>query len=123
MILNRVTMDYENMNSVDRSRATQLSFLLRVLLVQVMGGGAVVLCVIWILHFRDGFAWQVLFAMLHVHIFCCTHKLTAVPGFSSHPALFGLQSDPAKQFNYHPFCMLIGLIFLYGDGEMPPSIF
>lgn len=33
----------------------------------------------------------------------------------------GIAWESALQFNVHPLCMVIGLVFLQGDGESPPS--
>ena len=31
---------------------------------------------------------------------------------------FAWQSDPDHQFNLHPLFMIIGMVFLYADGEL-----
>lgn len=50
----------------------------------VLGGGVVLLVFIWILHFRNGFAWQ---------------------------------STPSLEFNWHPFLMVLSLVFLFAQCE------
>ena len=65
------------MNSVDRSRTTQISFTIRVIFVQLIGAGAVALCTVWILHFRDGFAWQARAAAVESNTMNSLMKFTA----------------------------------------------
>ena len=31
---------------------------------------------------------------------------------------FAFKDDPDHQFNWHPLLMTLGLVFLYGNGEM-----
>ena len=34
---------------------------------------------------------------------------------------FAWTDDPAREFNYHPLFMIIGMVFLYGNCELPDS--
>ena len=59
---------------------------------EISGFMAVVLTGIWMGHFRGGFAWNSMDATNRV--------------------------DTVHQFNWHPMLLILGLIFLYGNGKM-----
>ena len=77
-----------------------------VLTSQVIGVVAIILLAILFGQYRGGFAWTV--------------SSLSLSRFSSKYDCL-LQSDIAKEFNYHPLFMTLGMIFFYGDGEFVAS--
>ncbi len=70
--------------TIDGNKSAMLNFYLTVGIAEVFGVVAVGVTVIWMAHYRGGFAWD----------------------------------GSAKEFNYHPIFMVLGFVFLYGNGEI-----
>ena len=51
---------------------------------EIVGILAIILVIIWMSHYRGGFAWD----------------------------------GSGKEFNYHPIFMVVGMVFLYGNGRI-----
>ena len=66
----------------DETYSVQLYVL--VWIAEIVGILAVILVIIWMSHFRGGFAWD----------------------------------GSGKEFNYHPVFMVVGMVFLYGNGRV-----
>lgn len=71
-------------DSIDNDDSALLNFYLLVGMAEAIGISAIILVIIWMSHYRGGFAWD----------------------------------GSGKEFNYHPVFMVIGLVFLYGNGEI-----
>ncbi len=69
--------------TIDGNKSAMLNFYLTVGIAEVFGVVAVGVTVIWMAHYRGGFAWD----------------------------------GSAKEFNYHPIFMVLGFVFLYGNGK------
>ena len=62
--------------------AASMALYVLVGITEVIGILAIVMVIIWMSHFRGGFAWD----------------------------------GSGKEFNYHPIFMILGMVFLYGNG-------
>ena len=77
----RVVRKLEN---IDEDDSALFNFYMLVGITETIGIVCVVLVIIWMSHYRGGFAWD----------------------------------GSGKEFNYHPVFMVVGLVFLYGNGEI-----